>query len=57
MAVISCSFSPEEVRQAGDVIKKLNDGGVPAFIAPERGALALKNALDYYNSRNNAGSL
>ncbi|MFC1957703.1 CoA-binding protein [Chloroflexota bacterium] len=57
MAVISCSFSPEEVRQAGDIIKKLNDGGVPAFVAPERGASALKNALDYYNSRNNVGSL
>ena len=41
------SFSSEEVKQAGDVIRKLQDGGVPTFIALERGARALKNALDY----------
>lgn len=49
MAILSYSFSPGEVQQAGDIIQKLQSGGVPTFIALERGARALRNALDYYS--------
>ncbi len=56
MAILSCSFSPGEVQQAGDVIQKLQSGGVPAFIALERGAFALRNALDYYSLKSSVGS-
>ena len=49
MAILSWAFSPEDVQQAGDVIKKLQDGDVPTFIDLERGAFALRKALDYYN--------
>jgi hypothetical protein len=33
-------------------MKELQEGGIPAFISLERGAAALKKALDYYNLRN-----
>ena len=56
MAILSYSFLPAEVKRAGDIIRKLQKGGIPAFITLERGARALKNALDYYNSKNNANS-
>ena len=56
LAILSYSFSPEEVEQAGNIIQKLQDGGVPTFSALERGASALKNALDYYNLKSSAGA-
>ena len=56
MAILSYSFLPAEVEQAGDIIQKLQDGGVPTFIALERGARALKNALDYYSLKSSVGS-
>ena len=56
MAILSWAFSPEDVQQAGDVIQKLQDGGVPTFIALERGAFALRKALDYYNLKNGISS-
>ncbi len=56
MAIIVCSFSPEEVEQAGGIIQKLQSGGVPVFITLERGARALRNALDYYNLKNSVGT-
>jgi acyl-CoA synthetase (NDP forming) len=49
MAILSWSFSSEDVKQAGDAIKKLQDGGVATFISLQRGAIALRKALDYYN--------
>ncbi|MFC2034609.1 CoA-binding protein [Chloroflexota bacterium] len=49
MAIVSYSFSPEGVQQAGDIIQKFQDSGVPTFITLERGARALRNALDYYS--------
>ena len=56
MAILSYSFSPGEVEQAGNVIQKLQSGGVPAFIALERGARALRNTLDYYNLHSSLSS-
>ena len=56
VSTVSCSFSPGEVEQAGSIIQKLQSGGVPAFIALERGARALRNALDYYNLKNSVGT-
>jgi len=56
MAILSYSFTPREVEQAADTIHKLQDGGVPTFIALERGARALRNALDYYNLKSSVGS-
>ncbi|MDO8686973.1 MAG: CoA-binding protein [Dehalococcoidales bacterium] len=56
MAVISYSFLPQDVERARGIIQELQDGGVPTFLSVERGARALKNTLDYYRSRNGAGS-
>ena len=56
MAIVSHSFSPGEVEQAGGIIQKLQSGGVPTFVALERGAHALRNALDYYGLKSNVGS-
>ncbi len=56
MAILSPSFSPGGVEQAGYVIQKLQGGGVPTFIALERGARALRNALDYYSSKSSISS-
>ncbi|MFC1940536.1 CoA-binding protein [Chloroflexota bacterium] len=55
MTILAHSFSPEEVKQAGDVVRKLQKGDIPTFIALERGARALKNALDYYRLKGNTG--
>ncbi|MFC2071911.1 CoA-binding protein [Chloroflexota bacterium] len=57
MAIVSCPFSPGEVEQAGSIIQKLQSGGVPVFIAIERGARALRNALDYYSLKSSVGTL
>jgi len=48
MSIIPSS-TPEEMRRAREVIKKCQEEGVPAFSSMERGALALRNALDYYS--------
>ena len=56
MAILAPSFSPEAVGQAGDFMQKLQDVGVPAFIALERGARALRNALDYHSFNSSASS-
>ncbi len=55
MAILAWSFAAEEVERAGKVIRTLQAGNVPAFISLERGAFALKKALDYYQLKNNAG--
>ncbi len=52
MAILPFSSAHEGMRQALEVIQKLQDGGIPAFFSLERGARALKNALDYYNFKN-----
>ncbi len=53
MAILPCAFAPEDVEKAGQIMQKLQAAGVPAFIAFERCARALRNALDYYNFKSN----
>ncbi len=52
IAVLAWAFSPEDVEQAGVTINSLQEGGIPVFISLERGAFALKKALDYYRLKN-----
>ena len=54
MAIVSFS-TPNEMVQARGVTRKFQEGGVPAFPSMERGALALRKALDYYNLKNSVG--
>ena len=56
MVITSYSFSPPEVQQAGEIIQKFQDGGIPTFVALERGARALRNTLDYYSINSSAGA-
>ena len=56
LTILSWSFSPGEVEQAGDIIKKLQGCDVPTFPSMERGARALRNALDYYSFKGSIGS-
>ncbi len=48
MVILPFSTS-EEMQQARDITRKLQDSGIPVFATFERGACALKNALEYYN--------
>ncbi len=50
MAVVSFS-TPEEMRSARETTLQLQERGVPAFPLMERGARALRNALDYYRQK------
>lgn len=52
MAILSTSFSPGAVKQAGDIIRKFQGGRIPVFVTPERGARALRNVTDFYRFRN-----
>jgi acetyltransferase len=49
MAVIFAAFGAENAETAREVARKLRDGGIPTFPSLERGAQAMKNALDYHN--------
>ncbi len=49
MAILLHSFSADDVEKTRDMIQKIQAGGVPAFTSIERGAYALRNALDYYS--------
>jgi acyl-CoA synthetase (NDP forming) len=51
-AIISHLFSPENIQQAQDLMKKLQDGGIPAFVSLERGAAAIRKAHEYYALKN-----
>lgn len=51
MVCSSVFFLPSIVGKARKMIKTLQGGGVPVFTSLERGALALKNTLDYYRFR------
>jgi hypothetical protein len=42
--------TPDAPREVEDIIIKLQERGIPAFPSIPRGARALKNAFDYYNS-------
>lgn len=48
IAAMSVTFSAGGVGEARRMMKKLQEGGVPAFPNIERTARALKNTLDYY---------
>ncbi len=52
IAILAWAFASGDVEQAGKVMKELQEGGIPAFLSLERGAFALKKALDYHNLRN-----
>ncbi len=52
VAVVLSFQSSEENRE---VVDKLLAGGIPTFVSLDRGARALKNALDYYRWRQAAG--
>ena len=51
VASIIVPFLPKVVGEARTLVKKLQDGGVPAFTTLERAALALRNAFAYYRFR------
>ncbi len=53
MAVVAFS-TPEEMQGAREATRLFQEKGVPAFPSIERGARALKNALDYYRYKNSA---
>ena len=48
LAVILTFQTPEAVQATRDVAQRLREGGIPTFLSLERGATALKNALDYH---------
>jgi acyl-CoA synthetase (NDP forming) len=52
VAVILASFGFENAEIARDVVRKFRDGGIPTFPSLERGARALKKALDYHYLHN-----
>jgi len=57
MAIVPFS-SPEEMRRTREISKKLLEQDIPTFPSMERGACALKDALDYYRlKKSSAGSL
>ncbi len=43
--------APEAWQEAREIMQRFRDGGIPTFATLERGAWALKNALDYYTTR------
>ena len=47
--VIVFFSTPDGVREARDIMLQFQEIDIPAFPSIERGAFALKNALDYYN--------
>ena len=50
--VITPSSILEGMRRVREVAQKLQDGGVPVMATFERGARALRNALEYYRFKN-----
>jgi len=48
VAVILTFQSPEAMQATRDLAQRLREGGIPTFVSLERGAKALKNALDYH---------
>ena len=54
--VVAPFSAPEEMRRVREVGKKYQPKGIPVFPSIERGAIALRNAFDYYRKRNGADS-
>ena len=52
VSVILSFYSPEAMQESRNVAEKFHDGGIPTFVGLERGARALRNALDYYSLKN-----
>ena len=50
MAIVSYS-TPDGMRRARDITRKFQRKNIPAFPSIERGASALRNALDYYSRK------
>jgi acyl-CoA synthetase (NDP forming) len=48
VAVVLGFYSPESVNETRAIAVRLRDGGIPLFVSPERGARALRNALQYH---------
>ncbi len=55
VAVVLAFQSPEAVQGSREVAEKLLEGGIPTFVSLDRGARALKNALDYHKRRQAVG--
>jgi acetyltransferase len=55
LAAVYSPFSSGGVQEARRIIKKLQEGGVPAFSTIERAAKALRNAIGYYRFRGQNG--
>jgi acyl-CoA synthetase (NDP forming) len=55
MAIIPFA-TPNEMQRARELTKQFQERGIPAFPSIERGALALRNALDYYSFKSGADS-
>ena len=55
VAIVPYSI-PEEMQQARDLTQKFQEKGIPSFQSIERGARALKNALDYYSFKSGDGA-
>jgi acyl-CoA synthetase (NDP forming) len=56
LAIVQSFFSGEDVSKASEVMMKLQAGGIPAFTTLERGAFALKKALEYYELKKSAAA-
>jgi acyl-CoA synthetase (NDP forming) len=55
IAVVLGHYLPEAVQETRVIAQRLRDGGIPMFVSPERGARAIRNALEYHNlNRNNS---
>ncbi len=55
MAIIPFA-TPDEMQRARELTKQLQERGIPVFPSIERGARALRNALDYYAFKSGADS-
>ena len=49
LTLMPMTFGPGDAEQAQTTMEKLQKVGVPAFFSFERGAFALKKALEYYH--------
>jgi acyl-CoA synthetase (NDP forming) len=55
LAIVSYS-TPNEMERAAEVTKRFQEKDIPTFPTIERGAKALKNALDYYRRHSNGST-
>jgi acyl-CoA synthetase (NDP forming) len=53
VAVVLGHYMPDTVQETRAAASRLRDGGIPLFVSPERGARAIRNALEYYKIRQN----